>query len=92
MTTQENIVQNIKFYEYRNTYMWLAVVYNKQWKNYSIHLTRKYSYSKIGQTKLDSNTIYLSINAVAGLIKQLLSAYHYAKQLEEENGIKLFNI
>ena len=69
--------------------MWLSVVYNKQWKNYSIHLTLKYSYIKDSETKLWSNTIYLPLTAAARLIGQLFKAYQYAKQLKEENSIKI---
>ena len=87
MENQEDIIQNTKFYEYKNSSMWLAVVFNKQWKKYSLHLTRKYSYIKDGETKLGTNTIYLPLIAAAGLIGQLFPAYQFAKQLEEENGI-----
>ena len=83
MPTLEDILQNVKFYEYRKTSIWLAVVYNKQWKKYSIHLTRKYSYIKDGETKVESNTIFLPLSADAGLIgpdicdlHKILCMYH----------------
>ena len=88
MANQEDIIQNTMFYEYKISSMWLAVVFNKQWKKYSIHLTRKYSYIKDGETKLGFNTIFLPLTAAAGLIGQLFPAYQFANQMEEENGIK----
>ena len=81
MINQEDIIQNTKFYEHKNTSMWLAVVFNKQWKKYSLHLTRKYSYIKNGDTKLGTNKIFLPLTAAARLIGQLFSAYQFAKQL-----------
>ena len=75
MANQEDIIQNTKFYEYKNTSMWLAVVFNKQWKKYSLHLTRKYSYIKDGETKQGTDTIFLSLTVAAGLIWQLFPAY-----------------
>ena len=90
MATQNNIVQKVKFYEYRNTSMWLAVVYNNQWKKYSIHLTRTFSYMKDGETKQGSNTIFLPLSAAAALIGQLVPAYQYSKQLEEENSMEFY--
>ena len=84
---QEDIIQNTKFYEYKNSSMWLAIVFNKQWINYFLHLTRKYSYIKDGEKKLGTNTNNHPLTAAAGLIGQLFPEYQFAKQLEEENGI-----
>ena len=92
MANQEDIIQNTIFYEYKNSSMWLAIVFNKHWKKYSIHLTTKYSYIKDGEAKLGTNTIFLPFTAAGGLIGQLFPAYQFAKQLEEENGIKKINI
>ena len=88
MANQEDIIQNTKFYEYKNSFMWLAVVFKKQWKKYSIPLTRKYSFINNGETKQGTTTIFLPLTTSAGLIGQLVSAYQFAKQLEEENGIE----
>ena len=81
-------MHKVKFYEYRNNSMWLAIVYNKKWKKYSIHFTRYYSYNKEGETKQGSNTIFLPLSASAALIAQLTPIYQYAKQLEETGGMK----
>lgn len=45
--------------------MWLAIVYNKKWKKFSIHFTRYYSYNKEGETKQGSNTIFFTIKRIS---------------------------
>ena len=75
MANQEEIIQITKFYKYKNSFLWLAVVFNKQWKKYSIPLIRKYSFFKDGETKQNTTTIFLSLTVAAGLIGQLVPAY-----------------
>ena len=86
MASDNNIVQSVKFYEFGSTYFSLAVVFNKQWKKYSLHLTRNYSYIQDDVTKQGSNTIFLSLTSAAALIGQLEPAYRFAKQLEAQDG------
>ena len=58
MASANNIIQSVRFYESGFTFFVLAVVYNSQWKKYSLHLTRNYSFSEDGVTKQGSNTIF----------------------------------
>ena len=51
MATEYNIIQFEKFYESRSTSFSLVLRFNKQWKKYSLHLTRNYSYTQDGVTK-----------------------------------------
>ena len=67
--------------------MWLSVVFNNKWKNYSIHLIQNYSYIKDGVTKQGSSTIFMPLTAAAALIGQLPGAYQFAKQLDDERSM-----
>ena len=78
MASENNIVQNVKFYESGTTSVVLAVVFNSKWKKHSIHLTRNYSYTEDGATKQGSSTIFLSLTCAAALIGQLEPAYRFA--------------
>ena len=46
MASSNNIIQSVKFYESGSTSFVLAVVFNSQWKKYSLQLTRNYSIRK----------------------------------------------
>ena len=85
-------VQSIKSYEFgRNSY-WLGLVYNKQRKRYYLDITRKFTYSKDGQTTEGFATTYLNLTAAAELVKQLPGAYQYAKNLQENQGVKIYRL
>ena len=44
-------VQSVKFYKFwKNSYR-LGIVYNKQWNRYLLDITRKFNYTKNGETK-----------------------------------------
>ena len=91
MAAANNIIQSVKFYESGSTSFVLAMVFNSQWKNYYIYLTRNYSYSEDGVTKQGSHTTLLYLNCAAALIGQLEPAYRFAKQLEEQ-GVNIFRL
>ena len=92
MASSNNFIQSVKFYESGTTSFVLAVVFNSQWKKYSLHLTRNYSYTEDGVTKQGSNTIFLPITCAAALLGQLEPAYRFAKQLEEQEGVEIYRI
>ena len=89
MAFENNFIQSVKFYETGKTFFSLTVVFNKQWKKYSIHLKRIYSYTQDDVTKQSSNTIFLSLTSAAELIGQLKPAYRLSKQLEDHESVNL---
>ena len=76
-------VQNVKFYKFGKNSYWLGVDYNKQWERYYLNITRKFTYTKDGQTKEGFAGTYLNLTAAADLVKQLSGAYQFAKNLQE---------
>ena len=89
MASENNIILSVKFYESDTTSFSLAVVFNKMWKKYSLHLTNNYSYTQDGVRKQGSNTIFLPLTSAAALIGHLEPAYRFAKQLEEQESVDL---
>ena len=86
------IVHYIKCYKFAKNLLWLSVVHNKQFNKYSLDITRKFSYTKDGKTKEGSFTIYLNLIAVKALVDQLQLAYQVANILQENQGVKIYNI
>lgn len=70
--------------------MWLAIVYNKMWKKYSIHTTRNFSYNKNGAQNKGLTHVCLPLSASDSPNVQLSLIYQYAKQLKEEGAMKMF--
>ena len=56
MADNNSIVQIVKFYEFGKNSLWLSMVYNKQWNRFSLYITRKFTYTKDGETKEGSAT------------------------------------
>ena len=51
MADNNFILQSVKFYEFGKNSLWLGIVHNKQWNRYSLDITRKFTYTKDGETK-----------------------------------------
>ena len=81
MADNNSVVQSVKFYEFGKNSYWLSIVHNKQWNRFSLDITRKFSYTKNGETKEGSSTIYLNLTATKALVDQLALAYQLAKNL-----------
>ena len=72
--------------------MWLNIVHNKQWNRYSLDITRKFSYTKDGETIESYFTIYLNFTAAKALVDQLPLAYQLAKNLQDNKDVEIYNI
>ena len=84
------MIQSVKFYKTATAFFTLDVVYNKDWKKHSLHLTRNYSYTKYGVTKQGENIIFLNLSA--SLLTHLGPALRLAKWLEEEKGLEIYRL
>ena len=51
MAEYNSIVQSVKYYEFVTTSLWLSIVHSKQWKSYSLDITRKFTYINYNKTK-----------------------------------------
>ena len=91
MADNNSIVQSVKFYEFGKNSLWLGIVHNKQWNRFSLDITRKFSYTKDGETKEGSSTIYLNLTATKALVDQLELAYQLAKNLQDNQGAEIYN-
>ena len=83
MADNNSVVQSVKFYEFSKNSLWLSIVHNKQWNRFSLDITRKFSYTKDGETKEGSFTIYLNVTATTALVDQLALSYQLAKNLQD---------
>ena len=72
--------------------MWLSIVHNKQWNRYSLNITRKFTYTKDGETTECSSTIYLNLTTAKALVDQLPLAYLLAKNIQDNQGVEIYNI
>ena len=90
MALKKVVFQRVKFFETCTALFTLEVVYNKEWKKHSLHLTRNYSYIKDGVTKQIENTIFLNLSCAASLLTHLGRAHQLAKRLEQENGLEIY--
>ena len=92
MSNYNSVVQSIKCYEFNKNSLWLSIVHNKLWNRYSLDITRKFSYTKDGETKEGSCSTYLNLIAAKGLVDQLPLAYQLAKKLQDNQGVEIYNI
>ena len=72
MADNNSIVQSVKFYEFGKNSLWLSIVYDKQCNRYLLDITRKFTYTKDGETKQGSCSTYLNLSAT----KALVSNFH----------------
>ena len=92
MFDNNSIVQSVKFYEFGKNSLWLSIVHNKQWNKYSLDITRKLTYTKDGETKEGSCSIYLNLSTTKALVEQLPLAFQLAKSLQDNHGVKIYNL
>ena len=92
MAESNSIVQSVKFYEFGTNSLWLSIVHNKQWNRYSLDITRKFTYTKGGETKEGSCSTYLNLTATKALVEKLSLAYQLAKNFQDKQGVKNYNI
>ena len=92
MAENNFIVQSVKLYEFGKNSLWLSIVHNKQWNRYSLDITRKFTYTKDGETKEGSCSTYLNLIATKALVEQLPLAYQLAKNFQNNQGVKIYNI
>ena len=81
MADNNSIVQSVKFYEFGKNSLRLSIVHNKQWNRYSLDITRKFTYTKDGETKEGSCSTSLNLSATKALVEQLPLVYQLAKSL-----------
>ena len=93
MTYSNFVVQSIKCYEFGKNSLLLNIVHNKQWNKYLLDITpRKFSYTNNGKTKEGSCSIYLNLITAIAFVDQLPLAYQLAKKLQDDKGVKIYNI
>ena len=92
MSNYNFIVQSIQCYEFNKTSLWISIVHNKLWNRYSLDITRKFRYTKDGETEEGSCSTYLNLIAAKALVDQLTLAYQLAKNLQDNQGVKIYNI
>ena len=51
MANYNSVVQSIKCYEFNKNLLWQSIVHNKLWNRYLLDITRKFRYTKDGETK-----------------------------------------
>ena len=91
MADNNSVVQSVKFYEFGKNSLWLSILHNKQWKRFSLDITRKFSYTQDCEIKEGSSTIYLNLTATKALVDQLALAYQLAKNLQDNQGAEIYN-
>ena len=92
MDDNNSIVQTVKFYKFDKNSLWLSIVHNKQWIRFSLDITRKFTYTKDGETKERFCSTYLNLCATRALVKQLTLAYQLVKNLQDNQGVKIYNV
>ena len=92
MVDNNFLVKSVKFYKVDKNSLWLSIVHNKQLNRYLVDITGKFNYTKDGNTKEGSSTIYLNLIAAKALIDQLLLAYQLAKSFQDNEIAKIYNI
>ena len=55
MADNNFVVQSVKFYKFCKNSLWLSVVHNQQWNQYSLDITGKFSYSNDGEIREGSS-------------------------------------
>ena len=92
MADNNSVLQSVKFYKFEKNWLWLSIVHNKQWNRYSLDITRKFTYTTNGETKEGASSTYLNLTAAKALVDQLPLAYKLAKYLQDNQGVKIYNI
>ena len=92
MADNNSIVQNVKFYEFGKKVLWPSIVHNKQYNWYSLDITRKFTYTKDGETKEGSCSTYLHLSATKALVEQLPLAYQLAENLQDNKGVEIYDL
>ena len=92
MADNNSVVQSVKFYKFGKNSLWLSIVHNKQWKRYSLDITRKFTYTKDGDTKEGASSTYLNLTAAKALVDQLSLAYKLAKNIQDNQNVEIYNI
>ena len=92
MAYYNSVVQSIKCYEFKKNSLWLSKVHNKLLKKYLLDITRKFRYTKDGETKEGSCSTYLNLIAAKALVDQLPLAYQLAKNLQDNQNVEIYNI
>ena len=92
MVDNNSIVQSVRLYEFGKNSLWLSIVHNKQWNRYLLDIKRKFTYTKDGKTKEGSCSTYLNLSATKALVEQLPLAYQLAKGLQDNQGVKIYNL
>ena len=92
MADNSSVVQSVKFYEFSKNSLLLSIVHNKQWNRYSVDITRKFTYTKDGETKEGSSSTYLNLTAAKALVDELILADQLAKNLQNNQGVGIYNI
>ena len=92
MSNYNFVVQSIKCYEFNKYSLWLSVVHNKLWNRYLLDITRKFSYTKDGETKNRSCNTDLNLIAAKAVVNKLPLAYQLAKKLQDNNSVEIYNI
>ena len=80
MADNNSVVQSVQFYKFGKKSLWLRMVHNKHWNRYSVDITRKFTYTKDGETKQGSSSTYLNLTAAKALVDQLPLAYRQNNQ------------
>ena len=91
MSDNNSVLQSVKFYKFGKNSLWLSIVYNKLWNRYSLDITRKFTYTKDAETKEGSCSTYLNLTAAKALVDQLPLAFQLAKNLQDNQGVKIYN-
>ena len=68
MANYNYVVQSIKCYEFNKNSLWLSIVHIKLWNRYSLDITRKFRYTKDGETKEGSCSTYLNLIAAKAIV------------------------
>ena len=92
MSNYNSVVQSIQCYEFNKNSLWISIVHNKLWNRFSLDITRKFSYTKDGETKEASCSTYLNVIAAKALVDQLLLAYQLAKKLQDNQRVEIYDI
>ena len=92
MANYNFVVQNIKCYEINKNSLWLSIVYNKLWNTYSLEITRKFRYTNDIKIKEGFCSTYLNLIAAKAFVNQLRLAYQSAKNFQDYQGVKFYNI
>ena len=92
MADNNSVVQSVMLYEFGKNSLWLSIVQNKQWNKFSLDITRQFSYIKNGETKKGSSSTDLNLTAAKALVDQLPLGYQLAKKLQDNQGVKIYNI